>query len=130
MNSKGFTLIELLVVIVIIGVVGTTATVGAQRILEIKMEKEYTNFKSVIENAACVMVDLSKFKNEVITVDGKTLDECKSDSRCLIGTDILVQEGLANRYFENPKTKESIENHNYYVEVRWIDGLKQCKINE
>lgn len=122
MKNKGFTTIELLVVILIIGVVFSAASVGVFHILNIKKEKEDKLYKEKLEAAACLLVDLSEYKESHITIEGKTLEECREEKLCNIRVSYLVNNGLLSKKDEYDETQ--------IVSVTWADGLKECHVKE
>ena len=128
MNSKGFTIIELLVTIVVIGLVVTSASIGITHISKYKQERIFNDFKNELESNACLLVDLVKYNDELITADSKTLVECRGFKECYISTRFLVQEGFLKESLANPKTKETLANHQYIIKVTWNDGLKECNL--
>ncbi len=128
MKSKGFTIIELLVTIAIIGIVATSASIGINHFIKYKEEKAMEQFKNELESNACLLVDLTKYNTEIITIDHKSLLECRGQNLCLISTDTLYKEGLIKENLYNPKNNEKVIEHGYIIKVTWTDGLKECQL--
>lgn len=112
LNNKGFTLIEILATIAIMAIIATMTTINMAKIFKDKNKITTDNKNSVIENAACVYVELKENKN--------LKNECKKVG-CNIKAEILIKIGLLN---ETDVDKD--QNINIYYEK----NEKQCKIKE
>jgi prepilin-type N-terminal cleavage/methylation domain-containing protein len=130
MNSKGFTIIELLVTLFIMGLIIASASVGVNHLIDFYHYREEKTFNDAVSSAACVLVDLSKYENKIITVDNQSLLDCRANNVCVVSTDYLVTEGLLDSSLIDPKTKKSLEEVSYNVKITWTDGLKECVLKD
>ena len=128
MNKKGFTILELLTIIIIIGIVGSAASIGINKIIINKRETEYQSFINEIKNVTCNMASLTTYENEIVTIDNLSLSECKNNSLCKISTDFLIEHGLISEQLKNPKDQTTLKNKHLIIDVKWEDGLKNCYV--
>ena len=110
MNKKGFTLVELLATITIIGIVVTMVSINISKAFEVPSDNQ--EIKSILEEAACVYVELDENKD--------LKEKCLSTS-CLITSSDLIKAKLI--YPEDVKKEEVIE-------VKLIDKKKVCTLKE
>lgn len=111
MKKNGFTLIEVLVVIVLLAAISVTVGVSMGDISQRNKEKEIDNYKTKIEDAACLYAEL---KNITST------------------TTITVSELLDNGYLRkdiiNPESKNSIiDEENKIVTIIFENNEKKCE---
>ena len=112
LNNKGFTLVELLATIAIMALIATMTTVNVANIFKDKNKIATDNKNSMIENAACVYVELKG--NETLKKD------CKKFG-CKINTNILIKKGLL---------KESEVDNYRDINIYYEQNEKKCKIKE
>ena len=110
MNRKGFTLIELLSAITIMGLIATITSINVMKILDNKKEINESNKDKLIEEAACIYIELDSNK--------ELKNKCLTDG-CNIGSDILINEGLLDK-----------DMNNRYVHIYKENNEKICKILE
>lgn len=113
MNKKGFTLVELLAVIIVIGVIGSSATLGYIAIKNNKNKIECNNFIYDLETTACAY---ASFENKLI--------DCPKEN-CEIPISILIEEELID-YELDACTGKKIDP-NAVVKVYWDNGEKKCE---
>lgn len=111
-NKKGFTLVELLSTITIMTLVVTIASINIVKIFDNKKEEEEQTTKEVIEEAACVYIELDK---------NKVLKESCLTNGCFINTNTLIQEGLLN---EKDVDKQKV------IHIRKENNEKKCIVKE
>lgn len=128
MNKKGFTLIELLLVIALISITSTTASIGIKKIIDIKNNKEYKEYENQLKSAAGIIIELTKYEKVPLTIDKQTSKECKKDNKCLISSDILINEGLIDEDLQNPLTKNKLKDEKNNIIITWIDGEKKIEL--
>lgn len=118
MNKKGFTLIELIATIGLMVLMGIIIANNITSIFSKQEDADIENFKSTLESAACVYIDLSdpsiKAKKEV----------CKS-SGCTVTTNVLIQNGLLDEKLKNPYNKKKILGTEV-ISIKYISGEKTC----
>lgn len=128
MNRKGFTLIELLLVIALIGITSTTASIGIKKIIDTKNNKEYKEYENQLKSAGGVIIELTKYEKTPLTIDNQTSKECKKNNKCLISSDILINEGLIDEDLQNPLTKNKLKDEKTNISITWIDGEKKIEL--
>lgn len=128
MNKKGFTLIELLLVIALISITSTTASIGIKKIIDIKNNKEYKEYENQLKSAAGIIIELTKYEKVPLTIDKQTSKECKKDNKCLISSDILINEGLIDENLQNPLTTNKLKDEKNNIIITWIDGEKKIEL--
>lgn len=128
MNKKGFTLIELLLVIALISITSTTASIGIKKIIDIKNNKEYKEYENQLKSAAGIIIELTKYEKVPLTIDKQTSKECKKDNKCLISSEILINEGLVDENLKNPLTKNKLKDEKNNIIITWIDGEKKIEL--
>ena len=117
MNNKGFTLIELLAIIVIIGLLGTVATISLTKTHQNINQNSCDEFVKEIEDAAYVYVN--KYNKEIV---------CDYDSCEPIKVEYLINEGLIQNEIDTCTGKEIDKNAT--VSITWNEeGEKICHYN-
>lgn len=111
-NKKGFTLVELLSTITIMGIIATMATINISTSYKNKNKIAENNKNEIIENAACVYLELKENKNLKMN--------CKQNG-CSLSTTTLIKKGLLD---EEDVDKEKIIN------IYYEKNEKKCKIKE
>ncbi len=119
-NNKGFTLIELIVTIGIMILIGLVIVNNMTGLFSNQEDKNYEEFVSQLQEAACLYVETSEFKNDRAA--------CKANG-CNIKIQNLIEKGYIKDTLENPKTGE-IVNGNQTVHVYWKDNVKTCEFSE
>lgn len=112
LNNKGFTLIEILATIAIMAIIATMTTVNMTKIFQDKNKITTDNKNSVIENAACVYIELKENQN--------LKKECKKVG-CNIKSEVLIKRGLLN---------ETDVDKNQDINIYYEKNEKMCKIKE
>lgn len=106
MKKNGFTLIELIVTIALLGLVGIVISFSMVNLLDNQKDERKSEFKSIMEEAACTYVLLSYASWNGAYVEG----------------DKLIQEGLVEEEINGYKVS------NYKVNVSNIDGERKCTL--
>lgn len=120
--KKGFTLIEIIVTIGLIALIGTVIVSNLSATYTKQREEQYQNFKRVLENAACVYIDLD--------VASSIRSTCRSNGSCTISVSTILQEGLIeDDDLINPKTEEAIPGTTN-ISVTYTNGVKTCSYPE
>lgn len=89
MNRQGFTLIEMLSTITIMTLIATVASINMIKIFDSKETLSKESKVEIIEEAACVYIELDENKN---------LKENCLNEGCEITTDTLIKSGLLDEY--------------------------------
>lgn len=111
MKKNGFTLIEVLVVIVLLAAISVTVGVSMGDISQRNKEKEIDNYKSKIEDAACLYAEL---KNITATTT--------------IYVSNLLDEGYLRKDMVNPESKKPItDEKDKEVIITFNDNEKKCE---
>ena len=108
----------MLVVIVLIAAISTFAGVGVVQMLDRQKDKNITNYKDTVCNAALAYVELSSFT-----------DSCKTNrTSCNITISTLISNGLIAHDLKNPSgTIAGADTKT--VTVTWNNGEKSCTYN-
>lgn len=111
MKKNGFTLIEVLVVIVLLAAISVTVGVSMGDISQRNKEKEIDNYKTKIEDAACLYAELNNITNK------KTIP---------IST--LLDEGYLRKDMINPESKKPITDEGTKkVTITFNNNEKKCE---
>lgn len=106
-DNTGFTLIELILVIGIMGVLSLVVGMSINKMMEGQNEKEYNEFKKVLEDAACVYAESSP--------------SCLTNAGCYINYGMLIETGLIKKDLMNP-------NKDYNPEKKTVnDPMERAK---
>ncbi len=116
MNKKGFTLVELLLVITLLAIIGSTASFGIAKIININNNKKYEKLKYELETASSTIIELKKYEEEPVTITNETSKECKKNNKCIISSKKIIEEGLIN--------EEDLQGKEINILITWIDGEK------
>lgn len=115
MKKKGFTLVELIAVITILAILVSLVTIAAIQFYNTRIQKDYANIKSIIEDSAKVYINTdSDIYNEVD-------DKLQESESCKIPYDKLVEARLLDKEMTNPVTKTALYNNNKYIKVTLDD---------
>lgn len=113
MKNKGFTLIELLVVITLVAAISVAVGVSMSGMLSRQEEKDYEDYKKILENAACTYAEIHKITTSSSVEIGKLLDE-----------------GLLRKDLTNPKNDKKVtEYSDQTVNINWNNYEKTCTYN-
>lgn len=118
MKKNGFTLIELIITIGLMVLIGVLVANNLTSLFSRQEDISINDFKTEIEEAACVYIDLSD-----PTIKSKKA-ECKSRG-CTITIGSLIQNGLLDENRINPMTKEKISGSDT-VRISYPNGEKTC----
>lgn len=123
-NNRGFTLIELIATIGIMILIGLVIVNNMSGILSKQNDEDYKTFKKKLEDGACIYVE-TKW-------DDNKRKNCKLNNACSISVEELIKEGYIEDNLKDPSTGVLVTSNKdkYKVNVRWIDNVKTCSINE
>lgn len=110
MNKLGFTLIEVLATISIMALIATMVVINMPKMFENSYAKNENNNNSLIEEAACLYIELNK---------NKDLKESCLNNGCDISIDDLIKEGLI--------TEDIVGNSNF-IHIEKYNNEKKCKV--
>lgn len=118
-NNKGFTLIELIASIGLMILIATIVTVNLNHMKEKREQSKITEFKTKVQDAACVFIDL--------TVNKVKKSNCYPN--CTVSVDDLIKDGMISDDLINPKTNQAI-NPSLQISVSWdSNGKKTCTLS-
>lgn len=117
-RKDGFTLIELIITIGLMVLMGVLVANNLTSLFSRQEDASIDDFKTEIEEAACVYIDLSD-----PAIKSKKA-ECKSHG-CTVSIGSLIQNGLLDENRINPLTKEKISNLDV-VKINYVNGEKTC----
>lgn len=116
MKKKGFTLVELIAVIAILALLLSLVTISAIKFYNSRVQKDYQNMKSIIEDSAKVFINTdSDVYNEVD-------DKLQEAGSCKILYDRLVDARLLDKDMTNPVDKTALYNNNKYIKITLDDS--------
>ena len=133
MNRKGFTLIEMLAVIVILATTSILVGININAMIEKNRQKERTDYKKTICDAALSILSYEKYKEGTINVDvsgveqtynfaydseGRktSLERCIQEKKCVIRIRGLMYAGILSETLENKYENEPIRDTLNYVD--------------
>lgn len=121
MRKNGYTLIELIAVIALIAVVAIIVILNFDNSVTKSNNKKKNNFKTEIENAACVYIDLKD--------NASYKSSCYSHNNCSVTASQLINSGMISDELIDPETEQKI-SPTLSIDVRWDEeGLKTCALN-
>lgn len=139
MNRKGFTLIEMLAVIVILATTSILVGININAMIEKNRQKERTEYRKVICDAALSILSYKKYKEGTINVDVNgvestyafaynqkgqrtSLEKCLKEKdpdtdkiQCVIRIKGLVYAGILSEALENKYEKEPLRDTLAYI---------------
>lgn len=108
-NNRGFTLIELLVTIALIAAVSVIVGLNIMHTINAQEEKQITEYRTKLEDAACVYVESLGLKgNRTVTIQN------------------LIDKGLVGKDTVNPENKKAVTQDGARITVTWSNGKKTC----
>lgn len=110
MNKLGFTLIEVLATITIMAIIATMVVINIPDMLRNSYAKSENNNNKLIEEAACIYIELNK---------NKDLKENCLNNGCDISVDDLIKEGLIN---------DDIVGNSNFIHIEKYNKEKKCKV--
>lgn len=110
MNKLGFTLIEVLATITIMAIIATMVVINIPDMLRNSYAIKEDNNNSLIEEAACLYIELNK---------NKDLKENCLNNGCDISVDDLIKEGLIN---------DDIVSNSNFIHIEKYNNEKKCKV--
>lgn len=124
MKKNGFTLMELLVTIGLMALIGVVIGTNMLGLFSNEEDKDYENFKTKIEEAACIYVETAS-----LTEDGFDRSNCRQNG-CTITINQLISKGYIADDLKDPSTGENVTLHadNYKVNVTWVNNEKTCSM--
>jgi prepilin-type N-terminal cleavage/methylation domain-containing protein len=118
MNKKGYTLVELIAVFIIIALIATIVIVNFDSSITKTNNKKEQHFKTELEKAACVFIDLQE--------NASYKNTCYSSGTCNVTVEQLINSGILTDDYIDPSTDEKISK-NLVVHVTWnSSGIKTC----
>lgn len=118
--KNGFTLVELIVTILIMALIGIVISTNMVGLFSNEEDKEYENFVTKIEEAACMYV-------ETASEDGFK-SNCRKNG-CTITTNQLIKKGYISDDLKDPSNDTLVAgNDKYSVKVTWVNNVKTCKM--
>ncbi|MBO4245185.1 MAG: hypothetical protein J5892_00385 [Bacilli bacterium] len=117
MKKNGFTIAELLVTLGLIAIMGLIIVNNVVALSNRQDEKEYEEFKSRVEKAACVYAGLDENNAEC------------GNKTCIVSVGTLISEGLIEDYVVNPKTQTEVDT-SVNVYVKYENGKRTCYYSE
>ena len=129
MKNKGFTLVELLVVLALLAVLAIIIGTNINGLQGKQSDKNYNNFKSQVESAACTFIENNTYTDGAITIS-KNYCRQQGNNGCLIPINRIVSAGLLDATLVNPST-ETVVDQTKVVKIYWDnDGKKICEYQE
>ena len=138
MNKKGFTLIEMLAVVVILATTSILVGININAMIEKNRQKERTDYRKTVCDAALSILSYEKYKEGTINVDVNgvestyafayningertTLEKCVKEKidnkiRCVIRIKGLVYAGILSEALENKYEKEPLRDTLAYID--------------
>ena len=133
MNRKGFTLIEMLAVIVILATTSILVGININAMIEKNRQKERTDYRKTICDAALSILSYEKYKEGTINIDvggveqtynfaydseGRktSLERCMQEKKCVIRIRGLIYAGILSEKLENKYEKEPLIDTLDYVD--------------
>lgn len=117
-KKNGFTLIELVATIALMVLMGVIIANNLNSLFSSREEEDVTDFKELLESAACTYIDLSdpqiKLKKET----------CKT-SGCTVTTSVLITNSLLDEDMKNPLTGAKITGSEV-IKISYPNGEKTC----
>ena len=116
MKKKGFTLVELIAVIAILALLLSLVTISAIKFYNSRVQKDYENIKSIIEDSAKVFINTDS------DVYSEVDDKLQEAGSCKILYDRLVDARLLDKDMTNPVDKTALYNNNKYIKITLDDS--------
>lgn len=117
-KRNGFTLIELIATIALMVLMGAIIVNNLNSLFSSREEEDVSDFKELLESAACTYIDLSDPQIK------QKKESCKT-SGCTVTTSILITNSLLDEDLKNPMTGEKITGSEV-IKISYPDHEKTC----